>query len=90
MARKEMKAPRQRRTGREAPLYQTNAPDGAGWLAGKAARKVKAGKRFVRQMHKAGKVRSYSIPDYSTGDALVDAVQASIARDILAMMPAAV
>lgn len=87
MARKAMAAPRARRTGREAPLYQTNAPNQSAWLVGRADRKVKAGKRFTRTMHRCGKVRGYHLPDYSTGDALADSVQASIARDLLAILP---
>jgi hypothetical protein len=39
-------------------------------------------------MRQPGKVRGYSVPDYaSMGDALADSVRASIARDMLAMLP---
>lgn len=62
---------------------------GSAWREAPPAHKLpsrKAGSRLTRVPHRAGKMRSMSIPDYSTGDESVDALQASIARDLLRLL----
>lgn len=48
--------------------------------------RVRGGK-IARSKHKAGKAHAYRVPNYaSTGDSLTDAVRASVARDMLALI----
>lgn len=56
------------------------------WRTTPVARGCRADSRLRWATHRAGKARGYHVPDYSTGDALADAVQASVAADMLAML----
>lgn len=63
---------------------------GSSWRDAPPAHKLpskKAGKRGIAgPRHRAGKARSMTLPDYRSGNADVDAVQSSIARDMLELI----
>lgn len=67
---------------------RTDASHGSTWRTVPPAHKLpskKAGSKLTRRSHRAGKLRSMTLPDYRTDDGN-DALRASIAADLLALI----
>lgn len=62
------------------------------WLTTPSARVIAqrarvTGSRIARAAHRPGRAHAYKLPEYgSTGDALLDGVRASVARDTLVLL----
>lgn len=67
------------------PLGTSWRTDPPGHIVG--AREKRADSQLRQSTRRAGHKIRYRVPDYASGDALADAVQASIARDLLGLLP---
>lgn len=67
------------------PLGTSWRTDPPGHVVG--AREKRAGSPLSRLDRRPGLKLRWVVPSYATGDDLADAVQASIARDLLGLLP---